>query len=81
VDRILLVHALEMSDDPEGLLRRGYGALAGAVGAGDGDHPEPARGMDRPPTTRRSPRPALFGLDRSRIAAQTWFTPTVVGER
>src|ERR1700710_2636142 len=36
VDRILLVHALDMSDDPEGLLRevwRGGGA-AGRVGAG-----------------------------------------------
>src|SRR6202789_3976361 len=35
VDRILLVHALEMSDDPEGLLRevwRGLGPAGGMVG-------------------------------------------------
>src|SRR5437764_4418820 len=46
VDRILLVHALEMSDDPEGLLRevwRGVGPSGRAVGGG----PHPRGGGGR----------------------------------
>src|ERR1700755_1398272 len=50
VDRILLVHALEMSDDPEGLLRevwRGVGASRRVVGG----LPEPPGGWGRPDNT------------------------------
>src|SRR5205823_12652984 len=50
VDRILLVHALEMSDDPEGLLREVWRGLApsGRVVAG---LPHPRGGWPRTDTT------------------------------
>src|ERR1700722_6011492 len=77
VDRILLVHALEMSDDPEGLLRevwRGGGAGGGARGGGavgshDGGDPEPARGLDPHRHHAIRSRPAVFALSNHAIAA------------
>jgi len=45
MDRVLLGHALEMSDDPERLLRRGV-ARAGAVRPPDRGDSEPPRGLD-----------------------------------
>src|ERR1700724_2709105 len=42
-DRILLVHALEMSDDPEGLLREGWRGV-GAPRPGVGGIPQPGGG-------------------------------------
>src|SRR5258707_4613668 len=56
VDRILLIHALEMSDDPEGLLRevwRGVGP-AGRGGAGV-SHPRPGWGPAHPTPGPHSP--------------------------
>src|SRR2546421_5933960 len=50
IDRILLVHALEMSDDPEGLLRevwRGLGPSGRAILV----IPHPRGGGGRPPAT------------------------------
>src|SRR5260370_4908324 len=47
VDRILLVHALEMSDDPEGLLREVWRVVAPAA----------------PPVAVMTNRPALRGRD------------------
>src|SRR4051812_31757585 len=46
VDRILLVHALEMSDDPEGLLREVWRVLAPA-GRGGGGFSDPGGGWAR----------------------------------
>src|SRR6202023_4367417 len=47
VDRILLVHALEMSDDPEGLLREVWRGL-GPARPGGGVISERPRGWGRP---------------------------------
>src|ERR1700690_12848 len=47
VDRVLLAHALEMSDDPEGLLREVWRGLA-AAGPGGGHLPHPGGGGGRP---------------------------------
>ena len=68
VDRILLVHALEMSDDPEGLLREVWRVLAPS-GRRDGGDSEPARGVD--PHRHHAVRswPALFALADHAIAA------------
>src|ERR1700732_2191792 len=78
VDRILLVHALEMSDDPEGLLRevwRGLGAprprganISNPRGGGGARH-NPARGMDSHRQHAVRSRPALFALADHAIAA------------
>ena len=65
VDRILLVHALEMSDDPAGLLREVWRVLAPS-GPGDGDHSEPPRGLDPHRQHAVRPWPALFASARSR---------------
>src|SRR4051812_37313920 len=59
VDRILLVHALEMSDDPEGLLRevwRGVGAPRPPVGG----FSDPPGGGGRAPPPPLRPGPAPF---------------------
>ena len=68
VDRILLVHALEMSDDPEALLARG---LAGAVAVRPRDRgdPEPARRVDAHRQHAVRSRPALFALADHAAAA------------
>src|SRR3981189_3104050 len=50
VDRILLVHALEMSDDPEGLLREVWRVLAPS-GRGVALIPNRRRGWARPRAT------------------------------
>src|SRR4051794_16840093 len=46
VDRILLVHALEMSDDPEGLLREVWRVLAPS-GPGNAPRPDPRGRLGR----------------------------------
>src|SRR6188472_2589069 len=79
VDRILLVHVLEMSDDPEGLLREVWRVLApsGRVMAVIPNR----RGV----WTRTDTTPFGHGrpYSRSQITAllrETWFTPTGWGE-
>ena len=79
VDRILLVHALEMSDDPEGLLREVWRVLApsGRVMAVIPNR----RGV----WTRTDATPFGHGRPYSRsqitqLLRQTWFTPTAWGE-
>src|SRR5215212_254965 len=79
VDRILLVHALEMSDDPEGLLREVWRVLAPS-----------GRMMAVVPNrrgvwTRTDNTPFGHGRPYSRsqithLLRQTWFTPTAWGE-
>src|SRR3954470_22600045 len=75
VDRILLVHALELSDDPEGLLREVWRVLApsGRVIAVIPNR----RGV----WTRTDATPFGHGRPYSRsqitqLLRQTWFTPT-----
>ena len=79
VDRILIVHALEISDDPERLLREIWRVLAplGRVIA-----VIPNRGGV---WTRRDNTPFGHGRPYSRsqitqLLRQTWFTPTAWGE-
>ncbi len=79
VDRILLVHALEMSDDPEGLLREVWRVLApsGRLMAVIPNR----RGV----WTRTDTTPFGHGRPYSRsqitqLLRQTWFTPTAWGE-
>jgi SAM-dependent methyltransferase len=79
VDRILLVHALEMSDDPERLLREVWRVLApsGRVMAIIPNR----RGM----WTRTDHTPFGHGRPYSRaqitqLLRQTWFTPTAWDE-
>ena len=79
IDRILLVHALEMSDDPEGLLREVWRVLApsGRVIAVIPNR----RGV----WTRTESTPFGHGRPYSRtqitdLLRQTWFTPTAWGE-
>ncbi len=79
VDRILLVHALEMSDDPEALLREVWRVLApsGRVIAVIPNR----RGV----WTRTDTTPFGHGRPYSRsqitqLLRQTWFTPTAWGE-
>ena len=79
VDRILLVHALEMSDDPEGLLREVWRVLAPS-GRVIGIIPN-RRGV----WTRTDATPFGHGRPYSRsqitqLLRQTWFTPTAWGE-
>ncbi len=79
VDRILLVHALEMSDDPENLLREVWRVLAPS-----------GRMMAVIPNrrgvwTRSDNTPFGHGRPYSRsqimqLLRQTWFTPTAWGE-
>ena len=79
VDRILMVHALEMSDDPEGLLREVWRVLAPS-----------GRLMAIIPNrrgvwTRTDTTPFGHGRPYSRsqitqLLRQTWFTPTAWGE-
>jgi SAM-dependent methyltransferase len=79
VDRILLVHALEMSDDPENLLREVWRVLAPA-----------GRMMAVIPNrrgvwTRTDNTPFGHGRPYSRsqimqLLRQAWFTPTAWGE-
>jgi len=79
VDRILLVHALEISDDPEGLLREVWRVLAPS-----------GRMMAIIPNrrgvwTRTDNTPFGHGRPYSRsqitqLLRQTWFTPTAWGE-
>jgi SAM-dependent methyltransferase len=79
VDRVLLVHALEMSDDPEGLLREVWRVLAPS-----------GRMMAVIPNrrgvwTRTDKTPFGHGRPYSRsqiteLLRQTWFTPTAWGE-
>ena len=79
IDRILLVHALEMSDDPEGLLREVWRVLApsGRLMAVIPNR----RGV----WTRTDNTPFGHGRPYSRsqitqLLRQTWFTPTGWGE-
>jgi SAM-dependent methyltransferase len=79
VDRVLLVHALEMSDDPEGLLREVWRVLApsGRVIAVIPNR----RGV----WTRTDNTPFGHGRPYSRsqitqLLRQTWFTPAAWGE-
>src|ERR1700745_2890342 len=79
VDRVLLVHALEMSDDPEGLLREVWRVLApsGRMVAVIPNR----RGV----WTRTDKTPFGHGRPYSRsqitqLLRQTWFTPTAWGE-
>jgi SAM-dependent methyltransferase len=79
IDRVLLVHALEMSDDPEGLLREVWRVLApsGRVIAVIPNR----RGV----WTRTDNTPFGHGRPYSRsqitqLLRQTWFTPTAWGE-
>ncbi|MBV9565629.1 MAG: methyltransferase domain-containing protein [Bradyrhizobium sp.] len=79
IDRILLVHALEMSDDPAGLLREVWRVLApsGRVIAVIPNR----RGV----WTRTDNTPFGHGRPYSRsqitqLLRQTWFTPTGWGE-
>ena len=78
VDRILLVHALEMSDDPEGLLREVWRVLApsGRLMAVIPNR----RGV----WTRTDATPFGHGRPYSRsqitqLLRQTWFTPIGMG--
>ena len=68
VDRILLVHALEMSDDPERLLREVWRVLAPS-GPPDRGDPEPARRVDAHRQYAVRSRPALFARADHAIAA------------
>jgi len=80
VDRILLIHALEMSDDPEGLLREVWRVLAPS-----------GRMMAVIPNrrgvwTRTDTTPFGHGRPYSRsqitqLLRQTWFTPTAWARR
>ncbi|HEV7822490.1 MAG TPA: class I SAM-dependent methyltransferase [Burkholderiales bacterium] len=79
VDRILLIHALEMSDDPEGLLREVWRVLApsGRMLAVIPNR----RGV----WTRTDNTPFGHGRPYSRtqitqLLRQTWFTPIAWGE-
>ena len=79
VDRVLLVHALEMSDDPERLLREVWRVLApsGRLIAVIPNR----RGV----WTRTDSTPFGHGRPYSRaqitqLLRQTWFTPTAWGE-
>ena len=79
VDRVLLVHALEMSDDPEALLREVWRVLApsGRIMAVIPNR----RGV----WTRTDKTPFGHGRPYSRsqitqLLRQTWFTPTAWGE-
>jgi len=79
VDRIILVHALEMSDDPEGLLREVWRVLApsGRLMAVIPNR----RGV----WTRADSTPFGHGRPYSRsqitqLLRQTWFTPTAWSE-
>jgi hypothetical protein len=79
VDRILLVHALEMSDDPEALLREVWRVLAPVRPA---DRCDPNR---RGVWTRTDNTPFGHGRPYSRaqitqLLRQTWFTPASWGE-
>ena len=79
VDRILLVHALEMSDDPEALLREAWRVLAPS---GRMLMVVPNR---RGVWTRTDMTPFGHGRPYSRkqitdLLRQTWFTPTAWGE-
>src|SRR4030088_737333 len=79
VDRILLVHALEMSDDPEGLLREVWRVLApsGRVMAVIPNRRGIWARTDTTPFGHGRP------YSRSQITAllrETWFTPTGWGE-
>ena len=80
VDRILLVHALEMSDDPERLLREVWRVLAPSRAA-DRRYPEPSRRVDAHRQHAIRSRPAVFArADHAICCAQTWFTPASWGE-
>ncbi len=79
VDRILLIHALEISDDPAGLLREVWRVLApsGRIMAVIPNR----RGV----WTRTDNTPFGHGRPYSRsqiteLLRQTWFTPTAWGE-
>jgi len=79
VDRVLLVHALEMSDDPEALLREVWRVLAPS-GRMIAVIPN-RRGV----WTRTDKTPFGYGRPYSRsqitqLLRQTWFTPTAWGE-
>src|SRR3984957_17849135 len=79
VDRVLLVHALEMSDDPEVLLREGW---RGVAPSGRMIAVIPNR---RGVWTRTDNTPFGHGQPYSRsqimqLLRQTWFTPTAWGE-
>src|SRR6516165_283360 len=66
IDRVLLVHALEMSDDPEGLLREIWRVLA--FGARDRGDSQSARGVDAHRQHAVRSWQALFKAANHRIA-------------
>src|SRR5438105_7469767 len=74
VDRILLVHALEMSDDPEGLLREVWRGVAPSRRAGGGGSPPPGGG-GRPPPPPPRPVRARSPSPSPPLLVRTWVTP------
>lgn len=79
MDRILIVHALEMSDDPEALLREVWRVLAPS------GHMLAIIPNRRGVWTRTDTTPFGHGRPYSRsqitdLLRQTWFTPTAWGE-
>ena len=80
VDRVLLVHALEMSQDADALLREVWRVLA-AGGQIAGGGAEPARACGRAWTRRRSATAGRIRARRSpHLLRETWFTPVGWGE-
>ena len=79
VDRILMIHALEMSDDPEGLLREAWRVLSpsGRLMAVIPNRRGVWTRSDATPFGHGRPysRPQITQLFR-----QTWFTPSAWGE-
>ena len=79
VDRVLLVHALEKSADPEALLREVWRVLAGGGPLARGGV-EPARAVGAHGHDAVRARPALFAVADHAFFRETWFTPTGWGE-
>ena len=79
VDRVLLVHALEMSHDAERAAARSL-ARAGGGRAAAGRGAESARRVGAHGHDAVRPWPALFALADHALLRETWFTPTGWGE-
>src|SRR5437870_9877454 len=74
VDRILLVHALEMSDDPERLLREVWRVL-GSPGRPVGGGPDRRGGLARTRKHPFGPRRPYSRAQITQLLRQTWFSP------